>query len=153
VASKIASIPTAGLSGVPLAAAMRPTIKAISQPSPMPIRPPNMLSSDDSARNCTRMSRRRAPRALRRPISRVRSVTDTSMIFMMPIPPTSSEMAAMPPRNTVNTLVMVCAVATKSCCEKMVKSSLPRVMRWRRRRISAACALALDTVSAEAACR
>ena len=31
------------------------------------------------------------------PISLVRSVTDTSMIFMMPMPPTSSEMAAIPP--------------------------------------------------------
>ena len=28
---------------------------------------------------------------MRRPISRVRSVTDTSMMFMMPMPPTSSE--------------------------------------------------------------
>ena len=32
---------------------------------------------------------RRAP--LRMPISRVRSVTDTSMMFMMPMPPTSSD--------------------------------------------------------------
>ena len=30
------------------------------------------------------------------PISRVLSVTDTSMMFMMPMPPTSSEMPAMP---------------------------------------------------------
>ena len=30
------------------------------------------------------------------PISRVRSVTETSMMFMMPTPPTTSEMAAMP---------------------------------------------------------
>ena len=29
------------------------------------------------------------------PISRVRSVTDTSMIFMIPMPPTSRLMAAM----------------------------------------------------------
>ena len=36
-----------------------------------------------------------APSALRVPISRVRSVTDTSMMFMTPMPPTSSEMAAM----------------------------------------------------------
>ena len=35
-----------------------------------------------------------APTALRMPISRVRSVTDTSMMFMMPMPPTSSEMPA-----------------------------------------------------------
>ena len=30
-----------------------------------------------------------APSAFRMPISRVRSVTDTSMMFMMPMPPTS----------------------------------------------------------------
>jgi len=36
----------------------------------------------------------RAPIARRTPISRVRSVTATSMMFMMPIPPTKSETAA-----------------------------------------------------------
>ena len=35
------------------------------------------------------MSARRAPIALRMPISFVRSVTDTSMMFMTPMPPTS----------------------------------------------------------------
>ena len=35
------------------------------------------------------MFQRVAPSALRTPISRVRSVTDTSMMFMMPMPPTS----------------------------------------------------------------
>ena len=40
------------------------------------------------------MSRLRAPTAMRMPISRVRSVTETSMMFMMPMPPTSSEIAA-----------------------------------------------------------
>jgi hypothetical protein len=42
------------------------------------------------------MSMRFAPTALRTPTSRVRSRTDTSMMFMMPMPPTSSEMEAMP---------------------------------------------------------
>ena len=42
------------------------------------------------------MSRRLAPIALRMPISRVRSVTDTSMMFMITIPPTSREIAATP---------------------------------------------------------
>ena len=41
------------------------------------------------------MSRGRAPSAMRRPISCVRSVTETSMMFMMPTPPTSNEIAAM----------------------------------------------------------
>ena len=34
-----------------------------------------------------------APSALRSPISRVRSVTETSMMFITPMPPTSSEIA------------------------------------------------------------
>ena len=37
------------------------------------------------------MSRRFAPSAFRRPISRVRSLTTISMMFMMTMPPTSSE--------------------------------------------------------------
>ena len=40
------------------------------------------------------MSAGRAPTAMRRPISRVRSVTDTSMMFMMPTPPTISDTRA-----------------------------------------------------------
>ena len=45
-----------------------------------------------STRNCHRIARRVAPSALRRPISRVRLVTDTIMIAMTPIPPTISAM-------------------------------------------------------------
>ena len=40
------------------------------------------------------------------PISRVRSVTLTSMMFITPMPPTSSEMAATSPSRVVNTLVV-----------------------------------------------
>ena len=39
--------------------------------------------------------------ALRMPISRVRSVTDTSMMFATPIPPTTSEMPAIALVNSV----------------------------------------------------
>ena len=52
------------------------------------------------------MSRRLAPRARRMPISRVRSVTVASMMFMMPMPPTSREMAAMEP----STMLKICLV-------------------------------------------
>ena len=38
---------------------------------------------------------------MRVPISRVRSVTLTSMMFMIPIPPTTSEMTATPASNPV----------------------------------------------------
>ena len=51
------------------------------------------------------MSARRAPIALRMPISRVRSVTETSMMFITPIPPTSSEIAATAPSSVVKTSV------------------------------------------------
>ncbi len=47
-----------------------------------------------SSKNCAVMSPRRAPSALRRPISRMRSVTLVSIMFMMPMPPTNSEMLA-----------------------------------------------------------
>ena len=49
----------------------------------------------DSTMNCTRMLPFVAPSALRVPISRVRSVMDTSMIFITPMPPTSRLMPAM----------------------------------------------------------
>ena len=42
------------------------------------------------------MSRRRAPSALRIPISRVRSLTAMSMMFMITMPPTTSEIATRP---------------------------------------------------------
>ncbi len=54
----------------------------------IPSIPPKAERITDSTRNCRRMSRRRAPSALRTPISRIRSVTDTSMMFMTTIPPT-----------------------------------------------------------------
>ena len=51
-----------------------------------------------------------APRALRMPISRVRSVTVTSMMLVTPIPPTSSEIAATAASSTVKVCVVLCAV-------------------------------------------
>ncbi len=59
--------------------------------------PPHAERMADSVRNWIRTSLVRAPSALRMPISRVRSVTETSMIFMMPMPPTIREIAAIPP--------------------------------------------------------
>ena len=41
------------------------------------------------------MVRRLAPMALRMPISRVRSATETNMMFMMPMPPTNSDSPVM----------------------------------------------------------
>ena len=54
--------------------------------------PPASEIKTASARNCRRMSRLRAPIDLRTPISFVRSVTLTSMMFMIPIPAATSAM-------------------------------------------------------------
>ena len=72
-----------------------------TQPTTMPMRPPTMPRTIDSIMNCIMMFWNVAPSALRMPISRVRSVTDTIMMFMMPMPPTSSEMLAIAPKRTV----------------------------------------------------
>ena len=60
------------------------------------------------------MFERVAPSALRTPISRVRSVTETSMMFMMPMPPTTRLTAAMLASSAVKTWVAACCVARNS---------------------------------------
>ncbi len=63
-------------------------------PAITPTAPPITDSPVASNRNWRSTSRWRAPTAMRRPISRVRSVTETSMMFMMPMPPTASDTPA-----------------------------------------------------------
>ena len=112
---------------------VRPFInQARVHPKATPIPPPLKLRKVASATNCSRISRRLAPMALRMPISRVRSVTDTSMMFIMPIPPTSREMLAMAPKNITKVLVVSSRVSRVSCRLVMVKSSSP-VIRCRSR--------------------
>ena len=118
----------------------------LTQPSTMPKRPPITLNTVASTRNWSRMSRRLAPTALRMPISRVRSVTLTSMMFMMPIPPTSREMPAIEPRKSVSTPVIWLKTATRSAWLMTEKSSSSRkrmLCRSRNRRVmsSVACSM------------
>jgi hypothetical protein len=75
----------------------------VINPTAMPRSPPMRDRVTASTRNCSKMSRPRAPTAIRRPISRVRSVTETSMMFMIPIPPTKSDTDAMARRRYVIT--------------------------------------------------
>ena len=67
---------------------------AMMMPLMTPIMPPRLVSTADSVRNCSRIRRFFAPMAFLRPISLVRSVTDTSIMFITPMPPTSREMLA-----------------------------------------------------------
>ena len=73
--------------------------------------PPIRHSITDSSRNCRVMSLRRAPSAFLSPISRMRSVTLVSIMFMMPMPPTTSETPATAPMSSWNA-----AMVESSCC-------------------------------------
>lgn len=71
-----------------------------TMPKITPMTPPMELSTIASVRNCKRISFSRAPTAILMPISRVLSVVETSMMFMIPILPTIRETDAMLPRST-----------------------------------------------------
>src|SRR6266478_767699 len=103
----------------------------------MPIAPPTAAMTVASSRNCKRMSSWRAPRALRMPISRVRSVTVASITFMMTTPPMT--------RKTETTPTMAVAIAPVKffhnsmsvAWSKMPKLSFSLGERCRRARIMA----------------
>ena len=105
-------------------------------PKPMPTSPPKKHSVTDSIMNCVRMAERLAPTALRRPISRVRSETETSMMFMMPTPPTSREMPTMPPATIVTITAILLKVARALCSDwtSNVSGWPGRMLRVRRRK-------------------
>src|SRR3989338_3757198 len=79
--------------------------------------PPARVIKIASRRNWLRMSLCVAPIALRIPISRVRSVTETSIIFIIPIPPTRSEIEAMARKTELNMLVIVPTRRTRDVVE------------------------------------
>ena len=83
-------------------------------PIMMPMTPPSMLNTSASIRNWVRISRPRAPIDIRMPISRVRSVTETSMIFIIPMPPTKSETDAILASSIVRISVVAVAVFAMS---------------------------------------
>src|SRR3989454_10062503 len=65
--------------------------RARENPRATPMRPPARHCARTSTRNWRAMSRWVAPTERRKPISRVRSVTLTSVMFMMTMPPTTEE--------------------------------------------------------------
>ena len=99
------------------------------------MRPPKEESTTASTRNCIRTSRSRAPMASRMPISRVRSVTDTSMMFMMPIPPTRRLTAATALSRAVSIWVVPVSMLAISFMSITLKLSSSLGPRWRRSRI------------------
>ena len=102
---------------------VRLTMMEIALPSMMPSAPPTTQSSTASSRNWRMISCGRAPTAMRRPISLVRSVTETSMIFMMPTPPTTREIMATIIRRLVITSVVLLMARDISAMSHTRKSS------------------------------
>ena len=72
----------------------------------MPITAPIKPIITDSPRKMVSTVLLFMPNALRMPISRVRSISETIMMFIIPMPATSSEIAAIPPRNNCRMLKM-----------------------------------------------
>src|SRR5437870_1792064 len=119
------------------------TILASAIPMPTPPAAPTTASVVASTRNWLRMSRRRAPSDLRIPISRVRSATAMSMMFMITIPPTTNETATRPGSARNNTRLILPQKSSTSSAVSSAKSSGSRGRKWRRLRITAsACAIA-----------
>ncbi|SRN37740.1 Uncharacterised protein [Shigella flexneri] len=120
-------------------------VKAINSDSVIPNAPPTRQTSTASIRNCCKTSLARAPTAMRMPISRVRSVTDTSIIFITPIPPTTSEITATSVRNSCKVRVVFSTVFKTPSMFQVKKSFLP----WRSesKRVSCCSASALSNPS------
>ena len=85
-----------------------------------------------------------APIDIRNPISRVRSVTDTYMMFMIPIPPTNSDMPAI----QASRMVVELNIELSSSCERMLKSSSsPALILWFCRRMAVSSSIASPDIS------
>ena len=88
---------------------------------------------------------------MRRPISRVRSVTETSMMFMMPMPPTSSDTPAMPASSDVIVSVACTRTLAISSIVRTMKSSLLSWILWRVRSSTATPSATVEVSPALAA--
>ena len=128
----------------------------MSVESPMPrmtpMMPPAMEMMTDSMRNCINMCRLFAPIDMRSPISRVRSVTETYIMFMIPMPPTTSDMPAMQERIMVMMPRIELSDSSISVIDCTWKSSSSPARIWCcSRRISLISATAPDDISSLAA--
>ena len=103
-----------------------PLIKAMSNDAPpIPMAPLISVRNAPSRKNCRRMLRLVAPRALRKPISRVRSLTATSMMLMIPMAPRVRVTKPTPPRKiSITSKILPTASAFLTVSQSSKASSL-----------------------------
>ncbi len=99
--------------------------------------------------NCPMMSVGSAPTALRMPISLVRSSTEISMMFITPMPPTSSEIPATEPSSTASVPLAADPTAPTAEARAIEKSLCPSGTWWRWSRTLVTSCLAAGSASEE----
>jgi hypothetical protein len=107
----------------------------------MPATPPATLIITASARNWAWISPWVAPIARRTPISLMRSRIEASMMFMIPIPPTTSEIDAMAPSTMLKIVFVRCSCLSSSSGTLISKSVTSLCRRWSIRRTTSATAV------------
>src|SRR5262249_6360599 len=113
------------------------TAAAPATPTRMPPVQPPTDSRVASERNWRRMSRGCAPTAIRRPISPVRSLTDSSMSARIPVPPRTTATAPTAAVRRESDSMVSCCSARKLAAFWTSKSGRSSgSTRWRARRIS-----------------
>ena len=102
IVDKVVVNPTEAGNGV-----ITPNRNTPVKPVVVPTRPPIVDKISASNKNCIRISDCFAPIAFLKPISSVLSLTETSIIFIIPIPPTMSDTAPIPANKNVRPLVIL----------------------------------------------
>ena len=91
-------------------------------PTMIPTMPPIKHKMTDSIRNWRKIRRRGAPSAIRMPISFFLSMTETNIIFITPIPPTTNEIL---PIAINNKLKVFCCLAINAInCFGLLKTAV-----------------------------
>ena len=90
-------------------------IVAVPKPRIAPAKPPVKHSNIASKTNWSIISRHFAPIAFLIPIYLVLSVTDTSITFIIPIPPTISDIPAIAAKNITKVTVLSSNISIVSC--------------------------------------
>ena len=98
---------------------------ANTTPRTIPMNPPGNTDQGCFGQELGDISRCVAPVARLTPISRMRSITDASIMFIMPIPPTMSEILAITPNTILKMSFVRCSCLSNSSGTVISISAIP----------------------------